>query len=108
MGCIFSFLSNKKINKTYNSNSLSDTLNDKLLLTDSNDDNNNDMFYDDDNNRISYIDLINNYKNYKNIEQKLNILEINTQENIKALSKDIHDIYNEFQNYASNHQLSSR
>ena len=105
MWCIFSFFSNKKIK---NSNSFADTLNDKLLLTDSNEDNNNVMFYDDDNNRISYRELINNYKNYKNIEQKLNILEINTQENIKVLSKDIHDIYNEFQDYISNHQLSSR
>ena len=105
MGCIFSFFSNKKIRETYNSNALKDTLNDKLLLNDSNEQYNNEMFYDDNNNRITYEELI---SSYKNIENKVNILEQNTQENIKTLSKDIHDIYNEFQDYASNHQLSSR
>lgn len=108
MGCICSFLyKNKNKNTDYNNTSINDTLstslNDRLLLNDSNE-----MFYDNDNNRISYEELLDSFNNYKKIEQKLNILEINTQENIKALSKDIHDIYNEFQDYTSNHQLSSR
>lgn len=51
-------------------------------------------------------------ENQKKINQvldlKINRLQQNTQDNFRVISQDIHSMYQELQNYKSNHQVSSK
>ena len=42
------------------------------------------------------------------LDHKINSLQVNTQDNFKAISQDIHSMYKEFQDYKLNHQASSK
>ena len=96
MGCIFSYC-----NETVGTDSLNENLIESVSDVDETEIETS-MFYEG-NTKGNRQDKVNCYLN-----RKIELLEQNTQENLKSLSEDIHLIYTEFKPYMSNHQESSK
>ena len=108
MGKCYSFLYNNEKNINDNEHLLYTYNNDSIDLYQE-PDQEQDMFYsafNDNDNETSNSDKQD--KINLALNTKIEILEQNTQENIKILSKDIHHIYDKLNAYMSNHQLSSK
>ena len=98
MGCIFSYCNDRN---AIGDNSLNENLIESVSDIDGSEIESS-MFYEGNVNGNRQ-DKINYYLN-----RKIELLEQNTQENLKSLSEDIHLIYTELKPYMSNHQASSK
>ena len=65
--------------------------------------------FNKENEQMCFLTTQENQKKINHVlDTKINRLQQNTQDNFRVISKDIHSMYQELQDYKSNHQASSK